>query len=170
MKLSGLRWVLAGLIQFLVVHASANIDVTCIMEDCLTEGWQSYNQRSGDSNLTVCRDYDCNFSGWHNEYKNRPISEIDCKPEGCFNEGWRVYDTRSGNMLADVTCQQSFSQNSCLQYGWTTYEPSRGSYITRCVNGDCLNLGWDVRVPGYAPQAVRCKRGGCFRVGWIAYQ
>ncbi|MCB0349702.1 MAG: hypothetical protein KDD38_00880 [Bdellovibrionales bacterium] len=170
MKISFLNGLILVLAQAFVLQANANIDVNCIMEDCLTEGWQSFDQRSGESNLTVCRDNDCNLSGWHNEYKEKPVSEVECKPEGCFNEGWKVYDARNGNLLSDVTCQSSFSGSACLQFGWTTYQPGRATITTRCLNGDCRNSGWDVYVPGYAPQSVRCKRGGCFTIGWTVYQ
>lgn len=170
MKSTYMKFILALVTQLLVFQAHANLDITCIFEDCLTEGWQSFDLRSGDSSLTVCRENDCNLNGWQNEYKERPVTEVYCKPEGCFDEGWRVYDSRSGNLVADVSCQSSFASSSCLQFGWTTYEPGFGSYVTRCLNGDCQNLGWDVRVPGYAPQAVRCKRGGCFTIGWIVYR
>jgi hypothetical protein len=150
--------------------AWANLDISCVDGDCFSYGWITLDTRTNNESTVVCRDFDCLGNGWFTEYKNNLASEVFCKPDGCFNEGWTVYDPRSGRTVADVSCQTSFANSDCLQYGWVTTEPGRGSYVTRCVNGDCRNIGWDVQVPGYAAQPVRCKQGGCFNSGWTVYR
>lgn len=149
--------------------AYANLDITCVAESCLTEGWVVYDMRTGNSSTSICVANDCSKNGWRGIYKGQVSSEIICKEGGCFEQGWRAYDFNR-RLVADVSCQNSFAGSSCLKYGWVTYEPGRGSYLTQCVNGDCENIGWDVIVNGYAPQAVRCKEGGCFTIGWTLYQ
>ena len=149
--------------------ANANLDITCVLDDCLTEGWHVYDQRTGDSSIAVCREDDCLINGWNNEVRDRVVTETICKDGGCFNSGWIVYAS-NGRMLADVSCQTSFATSDCLMYGWTTYEPGRGTYVTRCLNRDCATYGWDVQYAGFAPQPVRCKSGGCFSTGWTVYR
>lgn len=150
--------------------AHADVNISCIFQDCLRHGWQIYDERTGNSSLVSCRFGDCAENGWTEEYQNRVISQSDCKVGGCFNGGWRMVDSNTGRLLADVSCLNSFASSDCLQSGWTTFEPGRGSYTTRCVRGDCRNFGWDVLVQGFAPQPVRCKNGGCFLIGWLIYR
>ncbi|OFZ11793.1 MAG: hypothetical protein A2Z20_05530 [Bdellovibrionales bacterium RBG_16_40_8] len=155
--------------QLLVFQAKANVDVTCILEDCLREGWQTIDTRTGSSTLISCEGGDCELNGWHEEHRGSVITQTYCKTNGCFIDGWTVYRADNGRMIMDVTCQTSFASADCLEFGWVTYMPDRGSYITRCMNGDCRNIGWDVQFQGFAPQPVRCKRGGCFTTGWTVF-
>lgn len=150
--------------------AYANIDISCIFDDCLGRGWHMYDERTGYSSLVSCRFGDCAMNGWTEEFQNRPVSQSNCKAGGCFNDGWRSVDINTGRLLSEVSCLSSFASNDCLQNGWTTYEPGRGNYTTRCIGGDCRSFGWDVLVPGFAPQPVRCKDGGCFVTGWVIYR
>lgn len=151
-------------------QASANLQITCVLENCLEEGWHIYDDRTGQSGLVNCRNNDCVNQGWSEESRNRIVSEATCKAGGCFNDGWRVTDTNSGRLLAEITCLHSFATNDCLENGWTTFEPGRGTYTTRCIDGDCRNIGWDVLIQGFAPQPIRCKEGGCFTTGWTVYR
>lgn len=172
MKQFGLRIIV--LISTIVVsfQADANIDVACIDDDCLQNGWEAYNTRTRESYFVACHEGDCLTKGWTSENKGLLYNETYCKAGGCFTQGWSVYDSTSSGLVAEITCYGTDEEGSedCLQFGWTTKEPGRGSYETRCVAGDCRSNGWDVFVPGFAAQPVRCKRGGCFATGWIVYQ
>jgi hypothetical protein len=148
----------------------ANVQVTCILENCLEQGWHLYDQRNGYSSLVRCQQNDCANQGWVEESRGRIVSQTLCKENGCFNDGWQVTDLNTGRLLADISCLNSFATSDCLENGWTTFEPGRGSYTTRCVNGDCRFNGWDVFIQGFAPQPIRCKEGGCFTNGWTIYR
>ncbi len=160
-----LVFIATGILGAGVAHA--NLDVSCVLDNCMQEGWQAYNERTGESSLISCQSGDCMQNGWLEEYQNRLVAETTCKPGGCFNEGWRIFNILNGRLLVEVTCLNSYDSDSCLRNGWSTFEVGRGSYLTRCINGDCRNNGWDVLVQGYPPQPVRCKNGGCFTAGWV---
>ncbi len=150
--------------------ASANVNVSCVSGDCLKSGWTTFDTYSRETSQSTCHNEDCTKSGWYNIFREQVTSEVLCKADGCFIEGWQVFDTRTGRLVSDVSCQKSFVTSDCLRFGWTTFEPGRGSFVTRCANGNCSEVGWDILIPGYAAQPVRCKTGGCFVAGWIIYR
>jgi len=145
--------------------AHADVDVTCVDSDCMHNGWVVTDQRTGQTVSNICTAADCNVHGWNSTLNNLRAEDTVCKPGGCFSEGWRAYTTQTGQISHEVSCLTSFGANDCLTNGWNTFVPNRGSYLTRCSQGDCRNIGWDIN----SRPTARCKAGGCFVTGWTVF-
>jgi hypothetical protein len=157
--------IVVSTLTFVAAQAQADIDVTCMDSDCIHNGWTVTNP-TGEVVTVACRDADCNVHGWSSSLKDLRAEDTICKPGGCFSEGWRAYGTQNGLLSNEVTCLSSPTTTDCLTNGWSTFVPNRGSYLTRCSQGDCRNNGWDIN----GRPTARCKAGGCFVTGWTVYQ
>ncbi len=152
--------------------AQANINITCLGSDCLTQGWEVYDELKDESLSVVCRNSNCSTDGWTGVFKEVAQDVTQCKGGNCFKYGWSIYDNANNQLKMDVTCRlDSFGVSDCLRSGWDIRDyQNRMAQTSYCLNGDCRNIGWDVYTPGYPIIATRCKFGGCFQVGWISYR
>ena len=142
------------------------IDVSCIADSCLTEGWRLQDTNSLARGIVECMDGDCNANGWYETGFGGQTFEIYCAPRGCWVQGWEAED-RYGRLVASAQCRSGAEgETDCLTYGWTVRQNNSVVARMTCINNNCRENGWEISVRGRSPQVARCKPGGCFVEGW----
>ncbi|MCB0407887.1 MAG: hypothetical protein KDD34_06760 [Bdellovibrionales bacterium] len=163
-----MRHFLTFLVMAWVGPAWSAFDVSCIENNCMTQGWEIWDQTTGRQSFVECFDQDCLTKGWV-ESPGFNRSESHCLFDDCFGKGWEVFSVATGDLLYSVRCEKDPEQNKtdCLTSGWSVLS-SRGRMIshTTCLAGDCEKYGWDIELSNGAIQVVRCKDESCFNSGW----
>lgn len=144
--------------------AFAGVTVECWDGDCLHKGWTITVHHSNRFMDVSCRHADCAANGWTAQGNAWAGTMTTCKEGGCFASGWIETD-RFNRVLREISCEQRDDVNSCLHFGWTTYERNV-AYQTTCKDDDCAANGWETVLPGYGARKAECLEGGCFVGGW----
>ncbi|MCB0364537.1 MAG: hypothetical protein H6624_06245 [Bdellovibrionaceae bacterium] len=149
--------------------AQASIDVSCVAQDCFTEGWRMRDTKSLARASVECVDFDCRNKGWYETGFSGQTYLNRCLGGGCWVEGWEAVDL-NGRVLAWATCHQGQEgESDCLTYGWTVRQVNGTTARLTCIDNNCRDKGWEIHLRGGAPQSVICKPGGCFVEGWRLY-
>ena len=157
------------------VNAKADMDVTCLGGDCLSHGWDIFDQFNGQRGRVMCSKEKshtggCLQDGWKYAQNSRILSHVECLPGGCFNEGWIEYDMFTGEYVAEGRCfVDEDGWGDCLSIGWKINIRNGNEFHTHCRDEDCRKWGWNVYVNRREVQTVRCKKNGCFRQGWTLF-
>ncbi len=117
--MKALMFIITGMIASL--SAQAQEQKLCTGGDCLTSGYEYYDQFGSLSEIATCNSGDCATQGWTILRATGVNTSVVCSDNSCFGKGFQEINPSNNNeMIRTRTCAAATSGGAgdCFANGW----------------------------------------------------